>query len=87
MSLAGRLVGLLEDDDVDDPDVAKARRAMGLLLHQGQRPEDVSWSALDDALHELRRARMHRIRRRMRRNLDSNDRGHRRSDRLGKRRR
>jgi hypothetical protein len=65
LRLAARLVGLLEDEH-DAPEVARAKRAASLMLHRQQRPEDVSWSELDDALTELRERRMSRARTRMR---------------------
>lgn len=77
--LAARLVGLLPDDDAD-PALARARKAAAFLIHDGLGPEDVSWSALDEAWRDVRKRRMARIRARMRRAMDPG-RGHSRSGR------
>jgi DNA-binding transcriptional ArsR family regulator len=69
LRLAARLVGLIEGED-DDPVLQRARRAAALVVHEGLDAGDVSWSALDEALDELRAARMVRSKGRMRRFLN-----------------
>jgi len=66
--LAARLVGLLSDRVEVTPgsDLARAQRAAHLLLFDKQRPQDLSWSELEDAWGQVRRRRMRRIRDRMR---------------------
>lgn len=83
--LAARLVGLLDDEA--GPELERACRAAALVLHQGLGPEDVSWSALDDALRELRDRRMARTRARWERARSGRDDGMTRTPRLGSRNR
>jgi hypothetical protein len=66
--LAGRLFQLLDEQVEPEPGspLERAARAARLWLAPGQRPEDVSWSELDDALAEARRERVSRIKRRQR---------------------
>jgi hypothetical protein len=67
MRLAVRLVGLVDEDEGDDPVLARVRQAAAFMVHAGLRPEDQSWSELDEALAELRARRMVRARDRARR--------------------
>ncbi len=66
--LAARLVGLLGDKVEIEPgsDLERARNAANLLLFDTQRPEDLSWSELEEAWDRVRRRRMKRIKSRMR---------------------
>ena len=66
--LAARLVGLLGDKVEIEPgsDLERAQQAARLLLFDKQRPEDVSWSELEEAWGRVRRRRMKRIKGRMR---------------------
>ena len=84
--LAARLVGLLGDKVEIEPgsDLDRAQQAARLLLFDKQRPEDLSWSELEDAWGRVRRRRMRRIRRRMRASMTGNGA---RFGRLGNRRR
>lgn len=69
--LAARLVGLLGDHVEIEPGSAleRAQRAARLFLAHRGRPEDNSWSELQDAWTEVRKSRMRRIRQRQRRSL------------------
>lgn len=84
--LAARLVGLLGERVEVEPgsDLDRARKAAELFLFDRQRPEDVSWSELEDAWSLARQRRMTRIKRRMR-DVLNNAPG--RRNRLGKPRR
>jgi len=70
-SLAGRLVQLVSHDleVVPGSAVARARRAAEFLVLHKPRPEDNSWSELEDAWKELRQQRMRRYRKRIRATL------------------
>lgn len=84
--LAARLVGLLGDKVEVEPgsDLERAQGAARLLLFDKQRPEDLSWSELEDAWSRVRHRRMQRIKSRMRAAITgSSD----RFGRLGKKRR
>jgi hypothetical protein len=64
--LAGRAVGLVGGQNLDDPDVLKARRAARMLCIE--RP--LSWQAdLDELLQGLRKQLMRRAKTRARRQL------------------
>lgn len=67
LGLAARLVGLLDAELDDDPVIARARRAAALVVHGQLAPEDVSWSALDEALRDAHRHRVDRAQERQRR--------------------
>ncbi len=84
--LAARLVGLLGEKIEIEPgsDLDRAQRAAHLLLFDKQRPEDQSWSELEDAWGQIRRRRMRRIKSRMRASLAGSGA---RFGRLGNRRR
>lgn len=84
--LAARLVGLLGDQVEIEPgsELDKAQRAAHLYLFDRQRPEELSWSELEDAWSLARHRRMTRIKRRMRDALNGSS-THR--NRLGKPRR
>ncbi|MCB9764597.1 MAG: hypothetical protein H6739_32785 [Alphaproteobacteria bacterium] len=62
--LAGRLVGLLVDEDDDDPELLRARRAARLLCLKP--PDPQLFLELDDALERLRRRRVLRAKTRQR---------------------
>lgn len=69
--LAARLVNLLGDHVEIEPGSAleRAQRAATLFLSHRGRPEDNSWSELQDAWTDARKSRMRRIRQRQRRSL------------------
>lgn len=71
--LAARLVNLLDDHVEIEPGspVERAQQAARLMLRQ-ERPEDRSWSELEDAWNQVRRSRMRRISLRQRRHLAGN---------------
>lgn len=85
VSLAARLVGLLEDD-VDNPAIARARAAAELMLHPGLTAADVSWCAMDDVIREIRRSRMRAHKDRQRAVLKGTS-GQRRISRVSRKRR
>lgn len=66
--LAARLVQLLPDqvEVAAGSALERALRASALLLRSRGRPEDNSWSELEEALRETRRERLTRVRRRQR---------------------
>lgn len=66
--LAARLFQLLDDQIDPEPGSAldRAARAARLWLMPSVRPEDVSWSELDEAWADARRARVRRIKQRWR---------------------
>jgi hypothetical protein len=68
--LAARVVQLLGDQVASTPALERARRAAGMILRTKTRPEDHSWSVLEDAWADVRKQRMQRIRRRMRATLN-----------------
>ncbi len=84
--LAARLVGLLGDWIEIEPgsELARAQRAAHLLLFDKRRPEDLSWSELEDAWDRVRQRRMRRIKARMRASMAGSGA---RFGRLGNRRR
>ena len=84
--LAARLVGLLDGMVEIEPgsELDRAQNAARLLLFDKARPEDVSFSELEDAWGQARARRMKRIKRRMRASMTGNDA---RFGRLGNRRR
>jgi hypothetical protein len=61
--LAARLVGLLDDHIDIEPGspVARAQAAARMFLMNRPTAEDNSWSTLEDAWKEARKARLHRI--------------------------
>ena len=61
--LAARLVGLIEDHVEVEPGsaLARAQSAARMFLMTKPTAEDNSWSALEDAWKEARKARLHRI--------------------------
>ncbi len=67
-SLAARLVNLLDDDVAVEPDgpVARAKRAARFLLHEPPDVRELYFNAMEEAWHELHKARMKRIKSRMR---------------------
>ena len=69
--LAARLVNLMADHVEIEPGSAleRAQRAARLILTHKNTPEENSWSALEDAWADARRAKMRRVRMRMRRSL------------------
>ncbi len=69
--LAARLVGLLADHVEIEPGSAldRAQKAARLVLSFKNTPEENSWSAFEDAWADARRAKMRRVRQRMRRSL------------------
>ena len=69
--LAARLVGLLEDHVEIEPGspLDRARRAARMMLQRKPTPEDNSWSEFEDAWKAARKAKMRRVRQRMRRAL------------------
>ncbi len=74
--LAGRLFQLLDDDLDPEPGspLERAAQAARLWLIGKVRPEDRSWSALEDAWRAVRRARIRRIKQRWRDRLAGKDR-------------
>lgn len=70
--LAGRLFQLLDDRIDPEPGSAldRAARAARMLLLRKTTPEENSWSALDDAWIDARRARVRRIKQRWRDRLN-----------------
>ncbi|MBX2797652.1 MAG: hypothetical protein KTR31_08295 [Myxococcales bacterium] len=84
--LAARLVGLLgERVPVEaGSDLDRAKRAAHLMLFDKTRPEDLSWSELEDAWGRVRRRRLKRIKARMRASIAGSSA---RFGRLGTRRR
>lgn len=66
--LAGRLFQLLDEHIDPEPGSAldRAARAARLWLAPRHAPEDVSWSELDEAWADARRARVRRIKQRWR---------------------
>ncbi|MCB9681996.1 MAG: hypothetical protein H6733_11050 [Alphaproteobacteria bacterium] len=72
-ALAARLVGLLPDDHGDDrPALDRARAAAKLVLHRRLEPVDNSWSALEEAWHDLHRAWVRRLKRGQRQRMEGN---------------
>ena len=69
--LAGRLFQLVDDRIDPEPGspLDRAARAARMFLVNRSRPEDVSWSELEDAWRDARRARMRRIKQRQRDHL------------------
>lgn len=84
--LAGRLFQLLDERIDPEPGspLDRAAKAARLWLAPKLRPEDVSWSELDEAWDAARQSRVRRIKQRMRDRLDGVDR---RIGRLDRRRR
>ena len=70
--LAGRLFQLLDDQIDPEPGspLDQAARAARLMLFRKTTPEDHSWSVLDEAWANARRARVRRIKQRWRDRLD-----------------
>ncbi|MEZ4322060.1 MAG: hypothetical protein R3F61_31600 [Myxococcota bacterium] len=70
--LAGRLFQLLDEQIDPEPGspLDRAARAARMFLLAKTRPEDHSWSELDDAWAAARRARVRRIKQRWRDRID-----------------
>lgn len=74
VSLAARIVGLVDEDATDDPAVLRARAAARFVLHRRLGPEDVSWAEMEDALRALHRERIDRAKYRQRLRADGDNR-------------
>ena len=66
--LAARLVNVLSEQVEIEPGspLERAQKAARFVLKNKPRPEDQSWSELEDAWGDLRRGRMNRMRNRQR---------------------
>ena len=73
--LAARLFQLVDDQIDPEPGSAldKAARTARMWLHQKKAPDENSWSALDEAWAQVRRARVRRIKQRWRDRLAGRD--------------
>ena len=69
--MAGRLIGLLDDDYSADPELARAYAATRMMVLQ--KPAAAGWSVLDEQLEDFRQRRVQHLKQRHRRRLRKPD--------------